>query len=136
MLMRHKRRSYCPISFALDTFGDKWSLLILRDLIFKDKVYYQDFADSEEGISTNILADRLERLKSQGLIESRSNKENARKIIYSPTPKALDLIPMILEIIEWSAKYDKKTVAPKKFLKILTKDRKALAQQVRSKFEK
>jgi DNA-binding HxlR family transcriptional regulator len=134
--MRNTRRSYCPISFALEIFGDKWSLLILRDLIFKDKVYYQDFADSEEGISTNILAERLERLKNEGLIHSKPDKENARKIIYSPTPKALDLIPIILEIIEWSAKYDIKTAAPKEFLKMLKRDRKALARQVRSKFEK
>ncbi len=134
--MRHTKRSHCPISFALDIFGDKWSLLILRDLIFKDKVYYQDFAESEEGISTNILADRLERLKNDGLIESKSDKGNARKIIYSPTSKALDLVPMILEIIEWSAKYDAKTAAPEEFLKMLKKDRKALARQVRAKFER
>ena len=134
--MRHTRRSNCPISFALDIFGDKWTLLILRDLIFKDKVYYQDFADSEEGIATNILADRLMLLKNQGLIKSTQDKINARKIIYSPTLKALDLIPMILEIIEWSAKYDSKTAVPKEFLKMLKNDRKALARQVRSKFKK
>ena len=134
--MKHRRRSHCPISFALDIFGDKWSLLILRDIIFKDKVYYQDFADSEERISTNILAERLERLRNGGLIKSKPDKENARKIIYSPTIKALDLIPVILEIIEWSAKYDAKTATPADFLKILKKDRKALAGEIRSKFEK
>lgn len=134
--MKHSRRSDCPISFALDLFGDKWTLLILRDLIFKDKSYYQDFIDAGEGISTNILAERLERLKNEGLIQSTPDKENARKIIYSPTSKALDLIPTLLEIIEWSAKYDSKTGAPQEFLKMLKKDRKALARQIRSKFEK
>lgn len=129
-------RSHCPIAFALDIFGDKWSLLILRDLIFKGKSNYQDFADSEEGISTNILADRLERLKSDGLIRSSPDKENARKIVYSPTSKALDLIPMILELVEWSSKYDSKTAAPKEFIAMLKKDRKALARQIRSNFEK
>ncbi len=133
--MAQPRRSYCPISFALDIFGDKWSLLILRDLIFKDKAYYEDFAQSEERISTNILADRLKRLKQEGLIKSRPDKENRRKIVYSPTPKALDLIPLILEIIDWSAKYDSKTAAPKEFLEMLKKDRRLLAKQVRSKFK-
>lgn len=134
--MKHVRRSDCPISFALDLFGDRWSLLILRDLIFKDKVYYQDFANSEEGISTNILAERLGRLKAEGLIKSNPDRENARKIIYVPTSKALDLIPLILEIIDWSAKHDPKTGAPKEFIKLLKKDRKALARQIRAKFEK
>ena len=102
----------------------------------KDKVYYEDFAQSEEKISTNILAERLKRLKQEGLIRSTPDKENRRKIIYSPTSKALDLIPMILEIIDWSGKYDAKTAAPKEFLNMLKKDRKGLALQVRSKFEK
>lgn len=133
--MERSRRSHCPISFALDIFGDKWSLLILRDLIFKDKSNYQDFADSEEGISTNILADRLKLLKKEGLILSSPDKTNARKIIYMPTTKALDLIPMILEVIEWSAKYDPNTGAPKELLKMLKKDRKALVRRIRSKFE-
>lgn len=134
--MKQTVRSHCPIAFALDIFGDKWSLLILRDLIFKGKSNYQDFADSEEGISTNILADRLERLKKEGLIRSSPDNENARKITYSPTAKALDLIPMILEIIEWSAKYDSKTAAPKEFLQMLKKDRKALVKRIRARFEK
>lgn len=132
--MKNHRRSDCPISFALDLFGDKWSLLILRDLIFNDKTYYQDFADSEEGISTNILAERLERLKREGLIESKPDESNARKIVYSPTDKALDLIPLILEIIDWSAKHDPRTGAPKEFLKMLKMDRIKLARQIRMKF--
>ncbi len=134
--MARPKRASCPIAFALDIFGDKWTLLILRDLIFKDKVYYEDFIDAVEKISTNILADRLKLLKQEGLIKSAPDKKNGRKIVYSPTSKSLDLIPMILELIDWSAKYDSKTAAPKKFLEMLKKDRKKLARQVRSKFEK
>lgn len=133
--MSRTKRSHCPISFALDIFGDKWSLLILRDLIFKDKSYYEDFLNAGENISTNILADRLKLLKKEGLIASSPDKNNNRKIIYSPTAKALDLIPMILEVIDWSAKYDPKTAAPQEFLDMLKKDRKLLAKQVRSKFK-
>ena len=134
--MTRSRRSSCPISFALDIFGDKWSLLILRDLIFKEKNYYEDFVQSDEQISTNILAERLRRLKGEGLIRSVTDKENKRKIIYTPTSKALDLIPMILEMIEWSAKYDPKTGAPDEFVEMLKKDRKKLAKQIRAKFER
>jgi DNA-binding HxlR family transcriptional regulator len=133
--MVRMKRSSCPVAFALDIIGDKWSLLVLRDLIFKDKKYYNDFLDAGEGISTNILAERLERLKSEGLIKGTLNLENKRRTKYTPTEKALDLIPMILEMIEWSAKYDSKTGAPKEFLKQIKKDRRQLARQVRSKFE-
>ncbi len=133
--MSRTNRSHCPISFALDIFGDKWSLLILRDLIFKDKSYYEDFLNAGENISTNILANRLKLLKKEGLIKSSKDSSNNRKIIYTPTDKALDLIPMILEIIEWSAKYDSKTEAPKEFIDMLKKDRKLLAKQVRLKFK-
>lgn len=134
--MARLKRSHCPISFALDIFGDKWSLLILRDLIFKNKRYYDEFLKSEEKISTNILADRLKFLKSEGLISDCADPDNKRKIIYRPTEKALDLIPMILEIIEWSAKYDPKTGAPKEFIQMLKKDRNALAKTVREKFKR
>ena len=85
---------------------------------------------------TNILAERLKRLKRHGLIRSTPDMENRRKIIYSPTPKALDLIPMILEIIDWSARYDKYTCTPIEFLKMLKRNRTELAFQIRSKFEK
>lgn len=132
--MARTGRSHCPIAFALDIFGDKWSLLILRDLIFKDKVYYEDFLNSEEGISTNILAERLQRLRNADLIQSRPDEENGRKVIYAPTAKALDLIPMIIEMIEWSAKYDPKTGAPKEFLRMVKADRKSLVQSIRKKF--
>lgn len=134
--MKSRRRSFCPISFALDIIGDKWSLLVLRDIIFKDKKYYNDFLVSEEQIATNILAERLKRLKDGGLIKSRKDQNNKKKIVYSPTAKALDLIPMVLEMIEWSAKYDPETAAPSEFIKLIEKDRKRLAGQIRSKFEK
>lgn len=129
-------RSNCPYTFALDHFGDKWTLLILRDMIFFDKKYNSDFAESEEKIATNILAERLARLKKNGLIKSSRDKENGRKIIYSPTPKMLDLIPVMLEIIEWSAKHDPNTRVTKKQENILKRDKAGFAKSLRSKFEK
>lgn len=134
--MSRPSRLNCPYTFALDHFGDKWTLLILRDLIFFDKKYNSDFAESEEKIATNILAERLARLKKNGLIKSSRDKENGRKIIYSPTPKMLDLIPMMLELIEWSAKYDSHTRVTKMQKDILKRDKAGVAKSLRSKFEK
>ncbi len=129
-----KRSNGCPIVFALDILGDKWTLLVLRDLIFKGKAYYQDFLEAGEGVATNVLADRLALLKKEGLIDSRPDPDNRRKIIYRPTDKALDLIPMILEMVRWSAKYDKRTSAPKEFLDEMDKDLSGLIRKLRSQF--
>lgn len=111
-----KRRSDCPINFALEIFGDRWTLLIVRDLMFRDKMYYGDFLQSEEKIATNILADRLEILERAGIIKKSQDVKNKTKYIYSLTSKGLDLTPVLIEIVLWSAKYDPKTAAPKEFV--------------------
>lgn len=129
-----KVRSHCPISFALDLFGDRWSLLILRDIILKGKRHYTEFLAAEEKISTNILADRLVRLEEVGLIEKSADETNKKKIVYLPTKKGLDLIPVMLEIVGWSAKYDPKTAAPKVFIRSLKKDREMLIEELRKPF--
>ena len=99
-------RSHCPVSLALEAIGDRWSLLILRDLIMRGKRHYQDFLNSGEGIATNILADRLARLERQGLISKSHDPEDKRQFRYSPTQKGLDLLPVILEMARWSKKYN------------------------------
>jgi DNA-binding HxlR family transcriptional regulator len=99
-------RSHCPVSLALEAIGDRWSLLILRDLILRGKSRYQELLNSEEGIATNILADRLLRLEQQGLISKADDPDDKRQFRYSPTQKALDLLPVIFEMARWSAKYD------------------------------
>jgi DNA-binding HxlR family transcriptional regulator len=124
------RRSDCPIAYALDLVGDRWTLLILRDLIFAKKRHFDEILASEERISTNILAERLRKLVKEGLVEGHADSENRRKIIYAPTPKALDLVPLILEMIRWSAKYDSKSAASKKMLADYKKDRESLIRQI------
>ena len=99
-------RSHCPVSLALEAIGDRWSLLILRDLIMRGKRHYQDFLNSEERIATNILADRLGRLERQGLISKSQDPEDKRQFRYSPTQKGLDLLPVIVEMARWSKKYN------------------------------
>lgn len=128
-------RSHCPISYLLDLVGDSWSLLVMRDLIFNGKRRYQELLESEEGIATNILADRLSRLEKQGIIAKRRDPGNKRQFLYTPTPKGLDLIPLLLEMIQWSAKHDPATAAPKAFLRRMKADREGLIAGMRSRFQ-
>lgn len=99
-------RSKCPVNFALETFGDMWSLLIIRDIIRFKKSTYGEFLNSDEKISTNILADRLSRLVQVGILKKMPDMSDRRKDIYKLTQKGIDLYPMMLEMMLWSAKYD------------------------------
>src|SRR3989344_2685893 len=130
--MKKSRRSDCPINFALESFGDTWSLLIIRDLMFFGKTYYGDFLKSEEGIATNILADRLSRLEQVRIIRKVKNVKDKRKDTYQLSKKGIDLLPMLLEIIVWSAKYDPKTAAPKEFVAQAKTNREKLVRQIRT----
>jgi DNA-binding HxlR family transcriptional regulator len=98
-------RSKCPVNFALETFGDTWSLLIIRDIIRFKKKTYSEFLNSNEKISTNILADRLTRLVEQGILRKVPDKADKRRDIYKLTQKGIDLYPLILEMILWGVKY-------------------------------
>ena len=125
-------RSNCPINFILETFGDRWTLLVIRDLMFHGKRYYGEFLASDEGISTNILADRLQRLEQDGVIDKETDPDNRSRAIYRLTQKGRDLLPVMLEITAWSGKYDSKTNAPAPFLKALKKDRRPLIAKILS----
>ena len=109
-------RSNCPINFVLETFGDKWTLLIVRDLMFKGKRTYGEFLQSDEKISTNILADRLGRLEEHEIIKKTVAPDNRSKLIYTLTSKGKDLLPIMLEITAWSARHDAATNTPASFL--------------------
>jgi DNA-binding HxlR family transcriptional regulator len=125
-----KRRSDCPINFALEIFGDKWSLLVIRDLMLKGKKTYGEFLDSEEKIATNILAGRLIMLEDAGLIKCRRDRKNKSRYNYSLTQKGIDLVPVMLEIIRWSAIHDKKTSATKEFAGRIKIDRESLIKEI------
>jgi DNA-binding HxlR family transcriptional regulator len=98
-------RSDCPLNFGLEMFGDKWTLLIIRDLMFFSKRYYGEFLESAEGISTNILADRLAMLEKQQIITKKKSSEHKQKLIYSLTQKGIDLVPVMMAIGMWSEQY-------------------------------
>lgn len=100
-----KKRSDCPLSSSLDIFGDKWSLLIIRDLVFGNKFTYNDFLRSEEGIATNILASRLKGLEENGIIEKSTHPDSKAKKLYKLTQKGINLLPIIVEIYIWSDMY-------------------------------
>ncbi|QJD80856.1 helix-turn-helix transcriptional regulator [Spirosoma rhododendri] len=100
-----KRRSYCPISSSLDIWGDKWSLLIIRDLMISRQCTYGDFLKSEEKIATNILASRLQMLEESGLITKLDHPESKAKVLYKLTQKGIDLLPVMTEINLWAEKY-------------------------------
>jgi DNA-binding HxlR family transcriptional regulator len=111
---RHEK-SQCPISYSLDLFGDKWTLLVLRDVILHGKSRFAEFQSSDEKIASNILSDRLRRLEGQGLIAIEKDPSDARQKIYSATPKGQSLTPVLLEIAAWGAAHDPRTGAPKDF---------------------
>jgi DNA-binding HxlR family transcriptional regulator len=99
-------RSHCGVNYGVETFGDRWSLLIIRDIIFSGKKTYGDFLNSEEGIATNVLASRLASLVGQGILAKSPSPEDGRKDFYTLTEKGLDLIPIVLNIARWSAVHD------------------------------
>jgi len=125
-----RRRSDCPISHALDLFGDRWTLLIIRDMLFKRKRRYGEFADSEEKIATNVLAARLSKLEAWGLVTKQTDPENRRQLIYRLTDKALDLAPVLVEMIVWSAKHDPNTAADRGFIRKAKANRERLIRDV------
>ncbi len=99
--------------------------------MFKDKKYYGEFLNSEEKISTNILANRLEKLELLGLISKATDKDNHTKRKYTLTEKGIDLMPMLLEMIAWGAKYDTNTDAPAEFINKFKTDKTALLLELK-----
>jgi DNA-binding HxlR family transcriptional regulator len=98
------RRSFCPVACTLDALGDKWSLLVVRDLM-RGKRRYAEFLDSKEGIPTNILADRLKRLKGMGVIRSRRYSLHPPRLEYELTAKGEDLRPIMRAMVEWGVRH-------------------------------
>lgn len=131
-----KRRSDCPLSLALDLFGDRWTLLVLRDLLFLKKRHFQDFLAAEESIASNILSARLRLLESTGMVTRHPDPGNARKIVYQPTDKAIDLVPALLELVRWSAEHDGQTKASPQFVARIRQEREVLAAEVRASLKR
>ena len=132
-MRRRHRRSDCPVHFALEVFGDAWTLLIVRDLMFKKRSTYSEFLRGEEGIATNILADRLVRLEEDGIVTR--DEGPGVGVRYRLTAKGIDLLPVMVEIIGWSARHDPRTAAEKSFVRRLRTDRRGLLADLRADLE-
>ncbi len=122
-------RSQCPINYWLELLGDKWSLLILRDLIFKNRHTFKEFMACEEAIASNILTDRLKRLEDMEIIARRQGNSH-KDVRYDIAPKGIDLIPTLIEIIIWSHKHDAHTAAPDEFVFAAQANRKKFIQSI------
>lgn len=118
-----KKRSDCPVSCSLDVWGDKWSLLIIRDLLRAKECTYGDFLKSPERIATNILASRLQVLEENKIIAKMEHPDSKAKVLYKLTPKGIDLLPIIIEINLWAEKYYAINEAQKEILKEVKKDK-------------
>ena len=127
----HQKRSDSPINFALETFGDPWSLLIIRDIVYFGKNTYGEFLASEEGMATNILASRLAHLEHQGLLVKKPSEKDKRKEEYVLTEKGLDLIPVLVEMANWSAQHDPHTAAPAAWIALMKAEREKMIRLIR-----
>jgi len=122
-MKKQLRRSNCPINFGLEAFGDTWSLLIIRDIVYFGKKTYGDFLRSDERIATNILANRLAQLERHGILVKTPHPIDRRKEVYTLTEKGIDLIPILVEMANWGAKYDPDTGAPQEWIALVNSDK-------------
>ena len=126
-------RSHCPINYVLEHIGDKWSLLIIRDLMFKEKRHYNEFLEGGEEVSTSVLGKRLRQLEESGLISRREDEVKKSRIKYSLTQKGIDMLPFRVVIILWSGSLDKDTEAGDDFLEQARDNRDNLLKSIREK---
>ena len=131
--MKGPKRSGCPISFSLEILGDRWSLLVLRDIAFRSARYFQDFVESDERIASNVLAERLRRLESHGIIEKARDPEDRRRYRYTLTPAGLDLIPVLVDLTIWGGKHDPDSTFPRPRLERMERDRKGAIKYYRER---
>ncbi len=114
--------------------GDPWTLLVVRDLMFKGSKTYGNFLSADEGIATNILADRLSRLEANGIAVKERDPADARRLIYRLTEKGIDLAPAVVELVLWSVSYEK-TAAPPELIKAMRKDKAGFLAQLRARWQ-
>lgn len=129
-----KHRSGCPVSISLEIFGDRWSLLIIRDLMVRGYRTFKEFQQSGEGIATNILADRLQKLEAANIITAENEETDGRRINYRLTEKGIDLAPVLLELLLWGAHHEE-TGAPCAVMVEMAKNREAVLAETRRRWQ-
>jgi DNA-binding HxlR family transcriptional regulator len=126
---RQGQRSRCPINLTLEAIGDSWSLLIVRDLMFRGAKTYKELLDGGEGIATNILANRLARLQACGILRSERDPIDARRLKYYLTEKGIGLAPLLIEMILWGSGHGE-TDAPAELLDAIRSDREGFLERL------
>lgn len=133
----HSKKTSCPIANALDVIGDQWTLIIIRDMLFGNLHEYRDFLNSDEGISTNILSNRLKTLTSLGIIKSFPHPNDKKRKLYYLTKSGKELVYPLIEISKWSINfYSSKVETPDHIKELLINNPENLAQIVIAEIEK
>ncbi|HXW89209.1 MAG TPA: helix-turn-helix domain-containing protein [Terriglobales bacterium] len=128
-------RSGCPLSVSLEILGDRWSLLIVRDLMVRGFRTFKAFQESGEGIASNILADRLHRLAASAIIAAEADKSDARRVNYRLTEKGIALAPVLLDLLVWGARHEQ-TGAPSAVIEAMAKNRDQVLAEVRRRWQR
>jgi DNA-binding HxlR family transcriptional regulator len=127
-----KRRSECPLNASVEMLGDRWSLLIIRDMMLRGFRSYKEFMDCYEGIATNILADRLRKLAANGIIVAQPDPKDGRKLIYVLTAKGIDLAPVLTEMVLWAARHE--DTGNQALVQQMRKDKSKVIEEVRNRW--
>jgi DNA-binding HxlR family transcriptional regulator len=128
------RRSGCPVSISLEMLGDRWSLLIIRDLMVRGYKTFKDFQEAGEAIATNILADRLQKLEASGIVTSEDQQSDGRRKNYRLTEKGIDLAPVLLDLLIWGARHEE-TEAPCAVITEMERNREAVLAETRRRWQ-
>jgi DNA-binding HxlR family transcriptional regulator len=128
-----KRRSGCPLNASVEILGDRWSLLIIRDMMLRGFRTYKEFLGSYEQIATNILADRLRNLEKHGIIATEEDPSDGRKVNYVLTKKGIDLAPVLTEMVLWAGVHEK--TENQALVQLMRKDKEAFLAEIRARWE-
>jgi len=124
-----ERRSTCPINYSVEIFGDKWMLLLLRDLMFNGKHSFLEFRASEEKISSAVLTEKLNMLLNEGIVSKVTSPKNASKFLYLLTDKGIELVPAMVEFLDWGSRYNPDG-GPKVLLDRIKQNRKKAVREI------
>jgi len=128
-----KRRSGCPLNASVEMLGDRWSLLVIRDMMLLGRRTFKEFLGSYERPATNVMADRLRRLAAYGIIRTERDPTDGRKLIYQLTPKGIDLAPVLTELVLWAGRHEK--TENRALIRLMQKDKEKFLAQIRQRWE-
>ena len=126
------RRSGCPLNASVEMLGDRWSLLIIRDMMVRGYRTFKEFLSSDEHIATNILSDRLHRLQGYGIITTRRDPSDGRKVFYLLTAKGMDLAPVLTEMVLWAAAHEE--TGNQALVQLIKKDKARFLAEIRKRW--